>query len=165
MLNLLSDRLSLFQADRSEPISLFRQHFILFHALYRLQQILLARQEAQLQISPLLIILHSYRHHDDRQQLDQADPLRAYYLDLNHLYETGEAEVNAWLGSFWEAFHRHDRRKEALQVLGLTDPVDNASIRQRYRQLVMHHHPDRGGDTHRLQLLNAAIATLLPAKT
>lgn len=91
--------------------------------------------------------------------------MRAYYLDLSHLYETGEAEVNTWLGAFWEAFHRHDRRKEALQVLGLTDPVDNASIRQRYRQLVMCHHPDRGGDTHRLQLLNAAITTLLPAKT
>lgn len=146
-------------------MALFRQHFILFHALYRLQQTLLDRHEAQLQISPLQIALTPYQPHDNGQQLDQADTLRAYYLDLSHLYETGETELNAYLGAFWEAFHRHDRRKEALQVLGLEDPVDNTRIRHRYRQLVMRHHPDRGGDTHRLQLLNAAMATLLPEKT
>jgi DnaJ-class molecular chaperone len=81
------------------------------------------------------------------------------------LQQTGKAEVDALLKDFWAMLSRHDQRSEALQLLGLSDPVSNGAIRRRYRELVMRHHPDRGGDTQHQQLLNAAIATLLPGKT
>lgn len=159
----MRDRLSLFQTDRADPVYLFRQHFILFHTLYRLQQDLLLARQGRLEISPLQIIIHPVSA-SGGTQLAQPDPLRSYYLDLNHLYETGTAEVDALLRGFWQRLGRRDQRQEALQVLGLADPVDDACIQRRYRELVMQHHPDRGGDTRRLQLLNASIATLLPQK-
>ena len=153
----------MFQTDRADPVALFRQHFILFHALYRLQQDLLGRQQAMLHISSLQIVLDSYQE-VATGQLAQADPLRGYYLDLKHLYTTGADDVAALLDSFWENLGRNRRRAEALRILGLNDPVDDASVRRRYRKLVMRHHPDRGGDTARLQLINAALAALLPGR-
>jgi curved DNA-binding protein CbpA len=51
-----------------------------------------------------------------------------------------------------------------LATLGLSDPVDNDKIRQRYRELAMKHHPDRGGDQALLQDINRALQTLLPKK-
>jgi hypothetical protein len=111
----------------------------------------------------LQIVLRPYQPGTD-SQLSLPDSLRAYYLDLTHLYQTGTAEVETLLNAFWQRLTRNDQREEALQVLGLADPVDDASIRRRYRELVMQHHPDRGGETARLQLLNAAAATLLPGK-
>lgn len=161
----MRDRLSLFQSDRTDPVSLFRQHFILFHALYRLEQELAASHRGQLQINPLQIVLTPNTAPDGSPQLDRPDPLRNYYLDLNHLYQTGKEELKALLRSFWQRLRQNDHRTEALAVLGLADPVDETSIRRRYRKLVMRHHPDRGGDTQQLQMLNAAIATLLPTKS
>jgi len=92
--------------------------------------------------------------------LAEADPLRDYYLDLANLDATGEAEVERLLADFWQRFAGADERAAALAVLGLADPVDAATIKQRYRELVMRHHPDRGGDTRRLQELNEAMAWL-----
>ena len=97
-------------------------------------------------------------------QLTLPDPLRCYYLDLDQLYATGPDEVAALLNAFWVRMGRLDCREDALQVLGLSDPVDDAAIRRRYRELVMVHHPDRGGETARLQLINAAVADLLPSR-
>ena len=40
-----------------EPLSLFRSHFLLFHALYLLRERLWLAQRGQLQIDPLQIVL------------------------------------------------------------------------------------------------------------
>jgi hypothetical protein len=164
LLNTLSKQIPAFQTDRADPLSLFRQHFLLFHCLYRLQQELFQQQRAQLEIGPLHIVLRAYQP-GPAAQLALADPLRDYYLDLHHLIETGAEDVAALLDAFWLRMSRDDQRADALWVLGLNDPVDDAQIRRRYRELVMRHHPDRGGETARLQLFNAAVATLLPNKT
>lgn len=163
-LNVLREQVPDFQSDRADPLSLFRQHFILFHGLYRLQQDLLDRQQAQLLISPLRIVLQPYQP-SITDQMSRADPLRNYYLDLTQLHATGADEVEALLNAFWVRIIRDDQRTEALEVLELSDPVDDATIRRRYRELVMLHHPDRGGETARLQLLNAAVAALLPSRS
>ena len=90
------------------------------------------------------------------------DLLRAYYLDLTHLEKTGKQEVLELLDTFWLRFARHDRRAEALAALGLADPVDDATIKRRYRELAMEHHPDRGGEIEKLQTINAAMERLEP---
>ena len=69
--------------------------------------------------------------------------------------------VDALLAAFWVRFQRRDQRAAALMELGLSDPVDDATIKRTYRQLVMRHHPDRGGETERLQVINAALRALL----
>jgi DnaJ-domain-containing protein 1 len=132
--------------------------------LYLLRQELLDRQQAELHISPLQIILRPYRA-SMTAQLALPDPLCSYYLDLNQLHATGAEEVATLLNAFWVNMGRADRRGHALQILGLSDPVDVTTIRRRYRELVMTHHPDRGGETARIQLLNAAVANLLPSRS
>lgn len=136
-------------------LSLFQIHFILFHALYRLRDQLWQQQLGHIEIGPLQIRLWPYRA--GQQTLSCNDPLRDYYLNLDNLETTDEQEVNKLLSAFWRRLRKGDGRKTALKELGLCDPVDDDTIKQTWRQLVMQHHPDRGGDKAKLQLLNAAM--------
>jgi len=144
--------------DLRVPESLYRTHFRLFHCLYRLQARLWAAGE-ELSIHCLNIRIEA-RPALDGGELGAPDPLRAYYLDPANLSAVTGEEVEAMLASFWRWFHAQDARRAALRELELTDPVTPAQIKQAYRRLVMRHHPDRGGDTARLQALNAALALL-----
>ena len=65
------------------------------------------------------------------------------------------------LASFWNIYNKFENREEALAELGLKDPVDDKVIKKEYRRLIMQHHPDRGGDTEKLQKLNDVIKLLL----
>jgi DnaJ-domain-containing protein 1 len=141
-----------------DTLGLFQSHFLLFHALYRLRERLLREQSGVLQISPLCIRIAPYR--EGEAGLCQGDPLRDYYLDLSQLVQTGEEEVEAMLKGFWGRMGAADERLQALAVLGLEEPVDLATIKSRYRRLVMHHHPDRGGEAQRMQALNEAYTVL-----
>lgn len=140
--------------------TLFYQHFLLFNALYHLRDELLASATFVLEISPLRIRLTDYTAGDE--DLVAHDPLREYYLDIRELEKMTAGKVQNMLGQFWAGYHRQQGRSSALDVLGLTDPVDAATIRHRYRQLAMQHHPDRGGDTERFQQLTAAMRLLEP---
>jgi hypothetical protein len=150
-----------FATNTLDTLALFQRHFMLFHCLYQLRQDLWASQSGHLVISALSIRLFPYRGGED-QAIDLADPLADYYLDITRLEATCQAELDAMLGAFWTRLARRDKRREALAMLGLTDPVSDHAIRQRYRELVMTHHPDRGGETSRIQILNAAMADLIP---
>lgn len=138
---------------------LFCAHFLLFHVLYRLRDDAYRAQRARLEIAPLKIRWLPYQTGQDG--LARADPLRAYYLDLANLRETTARDVDDLMAAFWLRVQNRDRRAEALARLGLTDPVDDAAIKQAYRRLAMEHHPDRGGDTETLQAIHAALAVLL----
>jgi len=141
--------------------SLFCAHFRLFNALYRLRDKLWQEQRGQLEISPLLVILRGYDAlQDDGCQLGEVDALRDYYLDSAHLEQTTAQELEQMLDKFWSRLNGSERRRQALDVLGLKDPIDAAEIKQHYRRLAMEHHPDRGGDTARLQMINAAMSVL-----
>lgn len=173
LLTLLAKQLPFFAgSDRDhQDLGLFRRHFLLFHCLYLLEQAYRASQTGLLTISALEIRLLAYPSEGEAESEEEnqpptritaADPVRDYYLDISQLQSTGKGEVDELLGRFWLALARHDARDEALALLGLSDPVDEDTIRKRYRQQVMQHHPDRGGDTTRIQQLNAAISNLLP---
>ncbi|WP_018865278.1 DNA-J related domain-containing protein [Thioalkalivibrio sp. ARh3] len=144
-----------------EPLSLFQTHFVLFHCLHRLRDTLVEQGE-WLRIHCLDIGIEPLPVADTGSSLPaRADPLRAYYLDLRRLEGMDAAAVEALLGEFWSHLARDQRRGQALEVLGLEDPVDAAAIRQQYRRLAQRHHPDRGGDTATLQRINAARWVLL----
>lgn len=141
-----------------EPMALFFSHFLLHHALYRLQNSLWQQQNAYLAISALCIQLQPYQAGE--QVLSMPDALRAYYLDAANLAKMTGDQLDQLLGQFWQKFHAADDKQAALATLALCEPVDYATIRQRYRQLAMQHHPDRGGDTATLQTINKAMAVL-----
>ena len=163
LLQELATPLPYFKISGLETLALFRRHFLLYHCLYRLQQELWANQRGDLRISALAIRLHPYQS-PQTDQLAEPDPLRTYYLDLGQLDKTLQSDLDEMLGAFWLRLAQRDTRSEALGILGLADPIDDQAIKQRYRELVMSHHPDRGGDTATLQLLNAAMADLIPRR-
>lgn len=145
----------------SDTLELFRTHFLLFHTLYRLRDQLHAEHLALLQISPLRIRLLPYQAGENA--LSESDPLREYYLDLDHLRDTGAEDVQKLLEAFWIRLQGGEEKQSALAVLELdthTGELDLSIIRQRYRQLVSRHHPDRGGSTQQLQSINHAMETL-----
>lgn len=141
------------------PHELFHAHFFLFHALYLLRDILLEKQQYILNIHTLKIELLRYQQGENK--LQQEDKLRSYYLDFCNLENTSEDDVYELLASFWNKFDRYADRDAALAELGLTDPVDDKTIKDEYRKLVMQHHPDRGGDKEKLQKINDAVTLLL----
>lgn len=145
--------------QQGNSLSLFRSHFLLFHSLYLLQKQLADTRQGRLEISPLKITLTDIK--SPGTHLAETDPLRNYYLDLDNLENTSGADVDKMLEAFWRKYLGSGKRREALGILGLEDPVDDATIKQRYRKLAMEHHPDRGGDTLQLQAIHDAIRILL----
>jgi hypothetical protein len=144
------------QAPLSEPLSLFRSHFLIFHALYRLRDQLWQQGAAHLSISPLLIQLLPYSAAEAALTAD--DPLRSYYLDLNQLADTDADEVQRLLRCFWQRLRGGEEREAALQLFGLSaaEATEPGALKCRFRQLASQHHPDRGGETARLQAINQA---------
>ncbi|WEJ73676.1 MULTISPECIES: DNA-J related domain-containing protein [unclassified Pseudomonas] len=142
-----------------DKLVLFRTHFLVFNALYRLRDRLWAENAAHLEIGPLQIRLSPYM--SGAQALGEQDALRDYYLDEKHLKETTERDVEKLLESFWTRMQGNEEKAAALALFELEDgPVDYALIKLRYRQLVSQHHPDRGGSTTRLQSINKAMEIL-----
>ena len=144
----------------TDKLVLFRTHFLLFNALYRLRDRLWQAQTHLLEISPLCIRLLPYQ--PGSSALSERDELRDYYLDMSQLQSTDEHDVERLLTSFWTRMQGGEEKLAALQLFELNDdaPLDLARIKQRYRQLVSLHHPDRGGSTQRLQSINKAMEIL-----
>ncbi len=147
------------QAAFANHLSMFQSHFLLFHCLYVLRNRLHEKNSAGLDIHCLLIRLTPLSK--ENSGLPQRhDPLCEYYLDLSNFEQTDAKEVDRMMNSFWYRFVAMDDRQQALDQLGLADPVDYGDIKTKYRRLVMEHHPDRGGDHDRLQDINEAMRTL-----
>ncbi len=145
----------------TDKLVLFRTHFLLFNALYRLRDRLWAERTGFVRIDPLHIQLLPYQ--PGRVELAEHDPLRDYYLDLDQLRETDERDVEKLLASFWTRMQGGEEKRAALELFELDDAAQALSlaiIKHRYRQLVSQHHPDRGGNTARLQSINKAMEIL-----
>ena len=148
-----------FLSQPALPHELFRAHFFLFHALYLIRDVYLDKKAYVLDINTLKIQLLPYYKGD--YDLQEDDKIKSYYLDFNNLEKTSEDDVYNMLASFWNKVNHFDNRDAALAELGLHDPVDDKTIKQEYRRLIMLHHPDRGGDTEKLKKLNDVIKLLL----
>jgi DnaJ-domain-containing protein 1 len=149
-----------FEDPDGSTLGLFRRHFLLRHLLYRLRDRLLARGAGDLALDAVGVRYCSHPG-SRRRAMVAPEPLRAYYLDPDELASTGAAEVDALLAAFWRRYHAHGRRDWALRELGLEADAPTDIIRKRYRELAMHHHPDRGGDAERFARINAAHAVLV----
>lgn len=147
------------ELDMQDAHALFQAHFLVFHCLYRLRDRWLAEARANLQIDVFKIISLPYVEKLS-DELAVADELRAYYLDLNNLEQTSADDAENLINQFWQKFVAQPDRLNALKVLELEEPVSFERIQQKYRQLVMQYHPDRGGSAGRLADINQAMDTL-----
>jgi len=155
-----------------DKLVLFRTHFLVFNALYRLRDQLWGEASHTVHISPLCVQLQSYV--PGASGVVEKDPLRDYYLDMTNLRDTDEAEVERLLASFWSRMrgdyvHEQngnwdpEQKRAALELFELDQEERSLSlkaIKRRYRQLVSIHHPDRGGSTTRIQSINLAMEIL-----
>ncbi len=146
-----------------EPEHLFPVHFLLFHVLYRLRD-QLARDGERLDISPLRIRLRDNPTVAGTDLPDQADPLRAFYLDLSQ-YRLPEDAIRKMMDDFWAGRYRQPPPQEevltAANELGFSElPETFPEVKRRFRRAVMQAHPDRGGDTEAVQNLNHAFSIL-----
>ncbi|APU31089.1 molecular chaperone DnaJ [Ectopseudomonas alcaliphila JAB1] len=144
----------------ADKLVLFRTHFLLFNALYRLRERLWQEQTHLLEISPLCIRLQPYQ--PGNAALSERDALRDYYLDMKNLEGTDERDVERLLTSFWTRMQGGEEKQAALELFELANErtLDLPRIKLRYRQMVSAHHPDRGGSTERLQSINLAMEIL-----
>lgn len=146
-----------------DPAALYPVHFLLFHVLYRLRDEL-AQESLSLHISPLAIRLENSNIIAGTGVPDREDKLRAFYLDLSE-YEMAEEDILRMVDDFW-AGHSHQgpdssELREASATLGFTEmPASFPEVKQQFRRAVMRAHPDRGGDTQRIQALNQAFSVL-----
>ncbi|QGZ31814.1 DNA-J related domain-containing protein [Stutzerimonas stutzeri] len=155
-----------------DKLVLFRTHFLVFNALYRLRDRLRGENTHDLRISPLCVQLQPYA--PGASAIVENDPLRDYYLDMANLRDTDESEVERLLASFWSRMRgdhpgeRNDlsdpeQKRAALELFELDQDAASLTlhtIKRRYRQLVSIHHPDRGGSTARIQSINLAMEIL-----
>lgn len=168
LLNALEDH-SAFRTIETQPqLALFQKHFLLMNALYQLRSKVKA-QGLCLQISPLNICLHKNTSYSS--DLERGEPntelnieadLSGYYLDWNNLTSTSATDVQDLLDNFWKRFFNVDARQAAFDVLQLECDASNSKIRQRYRELVAHHHPDKGGETEEFVKVREAYEVLKP---
>lgn len=142
----------------SEPLLLFRSHFILMHCLYQLRRQWAAAGTAGLEISALRIQRIPWQPARASQPAAH-DSLADYYLNLAEL-ETDRETVEALLGSFWQQMLLPESQPEDLALLELSPPVTAEEIRLQYRRLAMRHHPDRGGDKQHFCRIQAAFQRL-----
>ena len=146
-----------------QPLSMFRCHFLIFNALYRLQLNSYIHGQYHLDIGHLLISLIPasqqsskirLNHHENKP--DKHSALSLFYLDYKHVMQTTEQDVNHLLDSFWKHYFNDDQKQKALATLELTEPVTTHEIKQQYRRLAMKHHPDRGGNGDKLVAIHQA---------
>lgn len=146
------------EGSLSDPLNLFRVHFLLFHVLYLLRDVFRDQQAFNLRIHPLLIQLEDYLPGD--AGMVREDPLRAYYLDLDQLATATAESVDEMLRNAHRALVTDDDRNAALRALGLDADASQAKVRRRYRELAMEHHPDRGGDAGIFRRIREAMEKL-----
>jgi len=143
----------------SDSLIMFRIHFIVFHALYRLRDRVRKERSHDMDLSPIKIQVLNYL--ESESALAEYDSIYEYYMDTGNLEKTDSKDVDEMLDRFWLRLDNSERRSEALQELELEDPVTNDEIQKQYRRLAMKHHPDRGGEREKLQRINAAVSVLL----
>lgn len=139
---------------------LFQAHFLVRRALYQLQQHYHDGQLFHLTLELTRLARQPWQQVSTATLPGQLDAVRDYYLDLNNLHTTTPDDVKSLLNNFWQRYLAQDNKAEALRVLGLDATTDFPTAKQRYRQLVQQHHPDKGGDTAHFQTLQDAMATL-----
>ncbi|MDX1456080.1 MAG: DNA-J related domain-containing protein [Marinobacter sp.] len=149
------------QVDYSEATQLYPVHFLVFHVLYRLRDQLGGRGES-LTISPLNIRLDANQVVAGHGLPETADKLRAFYLDISQ-YRMPEHLITGMVEDFWAGRSGQavdsEELTQAARTLGLdTIPDRLETVKRQFRRAVMKAHPDRGGDTRRIQALNEAFA-------
>ena len=153
------------QLDKASSLNLFKKHFLIKHALYRCESILLEQFNIAIEINNVWISFHtpSATTCTELATNTAQQKLKHYYLDWDNFYAASEASVDELLDSFWRRFFQVEAREDACKVLGLSVDASQQAIKERYRQLAAKHHPDKGGNPDKFIALRSAYERLKSA--
>jgi hypothetical protein len=175
----------------ASPLDLYRNHFALFHLLYRLQEEFY-QEGVYLHVHFMRIFLAEYpvsgkcRYYiDDTGQFCGADcagennycpfhrnsvgesavealSIKYFYLDRDNFDRLDEKTAEAFLQGAWDLLTRYGEYEKSLSVLGIIGAPDLRTVKRNFRRLAMEHHPDRGAESHRrFNEINRAYRLLL----
>ncbi|WP_020614301.1 DNA-J related domain-containing protein [Sediminispirochaeta bajacaliforniensis] len=141
---------------------LFCSHFLLFHLLYRLKERLRSTKSGSLTVFCLEIRLvpQLCRTTENQGALEKADPMEAYYLNLQNMETVSGSDVRNMLEDFFRRFASWENRDVDLKILGLDHGAGKQEIKEQYHRLVMKHHPDRGGNAQKFREVAEAMERL-----
>ncbi len=139
------------------PEGLYRVHFLMRNALYRLAH---SDTLKQWSFSAVGVQWRPRANTGEHLPAPTEANLAQYYLNLSNL-ERSEAQVSELLAGFWRKFEAYvaadgDKLSAALSLLELDALSDLATLKRQYRRRAMALHPDRGGSDSALQALNQA---------
>lgn len=133
---------------------------MLFHLLYSLRDYLNKEQKGTIEIHFHKIVLLPWQAND--QHLPEVrDSLAEYYGDLSNMEDMDQVDVETMIDQFWQDYIAYQLKPESYSVLGLDQKATKVEIKQRYRDLAKHHHPDHGGDTTEFNRISEAAQILL----
>ncbi|MCU7554754.1 molecular chaperone DnaJ [Alteromonas sp. ASW11-19] len=151
-----------------DPLRLFQTHFALYNALYQLRDEWWQQQTGELDIAGTRIVLKPYTAGE--AGLLKPDPLRAFYLDWSHFDQTGEADVEALLDSFWRNMAGErtansvgaESVAQAKQQLALPEDevLSLVELKRQYRKRLHVCHPDKGGSAAETKAIVSAYSVL-----
>lgn len=158
--------------DLVQPIRLFQTHFALFHFLYQMRNHWLDLEKGCLEIVSTHIRLLPYQAHQSSIELH--DPLVDYYLDWQNYTNTSSEDVELMLDQFWKRFDDYytapaplsdEDYRSACKLMDVSVPFSLAELKQQYRKLMHHHHPDKGGQLEQCQAIEHAYRQLKQSMT
>ena len=147
----------------NDELTLFKKHFLIMNALYKLQDFYHREHAKKLLISATKIHLTEHAKGISSQQLSpdcSEAKLKTYYLDWSNLVDMDQGAVEKLLDDFWSKFFALDKRQESLELLGLASTASEKEIKSRFKYLAAQHHPDRGGDAETFIQIRLAYETL-----
>lgn len=141
--------------NSADSLALYGAHFLIYNALYQLHKTYLLDGEYYLAISALSIELQPVKSESTRSSSVSSPSdcqsemvgLAKYYLDWRNLDSATQSSVDQLLEGFWLQYVDVDDYQKALQVLQLEGETSFDAMKKRYRELLMRHHPDRGGES------------------
>lgn len=149
--------------EGNDELTLFKKHFLIMNALYKLQDFYHREQGKTLLISATKIEFAEYTAGTSSKHLSPDNSnakLKAYYLDWSNLVDMDQESVEKLLDDFWSKFFALDERKEALELLGLASTASEKEIKSKFKYLAAQRHPDRGGDAETFIQIRLAYETL-----
>lgn len=177
--------------SRADSLTLYQNHFLLFHALYRLQEEFY-RDGKYLFIHFMRTIVAPYpdvgqcRYFEEylgrfcqsvcpagqvycefhAQLVGDAAleelSLRYFYLDPQNFYKLDAQTATNFINGTWEILTHYDAYQKSFAILGIAETSDLKQIKKRFKQLAKQYHPDRGGASHeKFHEINNAYQLLL----
>lgn len=179
---------------RQSSLLLYQNHFLLFYALYKLQDqyyktnryLHIHFMRTFLLDYPNLGFCRDYDEHNgifcNSQTLDnqyycdfhynkqnndiESLSIKYFYYDIDNFYKLDEEKAEAFINGTWEILYNYDDYIKALKILNLPEKPTVEMIKREFKILAKKYHPDLGESSHqKFNEINDAYQKLLKIVT